>query len=149
MKYELAFKPRVRKDLKALSSENAARVLKKIQAMSNALLATLNISPMPRQNIAYASAITASSSRLKATLSSSIVSFTGARPTVNLMIKLHPEVLKKNGINEFVILPYDEFVALQNLLEDAQDLADLREAVRLEGNAPSISLEELKADLGL
>jgi hypothetical protein len=113
------------------------------------LLATLNISPMPLRNIGYASAITASSSKLKATLSSSIVSFTGARPTVNLMIKLHPEVLKKNGVSEFVILPYDEFVALQNLLDDAQDLADLREAVRLEGNAPSISLEELKADLGL
>jgi hypothetical protein len=65
------------------------------------------------------------------------------------MIKLHPEVLKKNGVNEFVILPYDEFVALRKLLEDAQDLADLREAVRAEGNAPTISLEELKAELGV
>lgn len=64
------------------------------------------------------------------------------------MIKLHPEVLKKNGVNEFVILPYDEFVALQKLLADAQDLTDLREAVRLEGGAPTISLEELKAELG-
>ena len=65
------------------------------------------------------------------------------------MIELHPEVLKKNGVNEFVILPYDEFVALQRLLAGAQDLADLREAVRAEGTAPSISLEELKADLGV
>jgi hypothetical protein len=65
------------------------------------------------------------------------------------MIELHPEVLKKNGVNEFVILPYEEFVALQKLLEDAQDLADLREAVREEGDAPSISLEEMKADLGI
>jgi hypothetical protein len=65
------------------------------------------------------------------------------------MIKLHPEVLKKNGVNEFVILPYDEFVALQKFLEDAQDLADLREAVRTERDTPSISLEGLKADLAL
>ena len=65
------------------------------------------------------------------------------------MIELHPEVLKKNGVNEFVILPYDEFVALQKLLADAQDLAELREAVRAEGSAPSISLEKLKADLGV
>ena len=64
------------------------------------------------------------------------------------MIKLHPEVLKKNGVNEFVILPYDEFVALQKLLADAQDLTDLREAVRVEGGAPTISLEELKTELG-
>jgi hypothetical protein len=65
------------------------------------------------------------------------------------MIKLHPEVLKKNGVNEFVILPYDEFVALQELLAGAQDLTDLREAIRVEGGAPTISLEELKADLGV
>jgi hypothetical protein len=64
------------------------------------------------------------------------------------MIKLHPEVLKKNGVNEFVILPYDEFVALQQLLADAQDLVDLREAVSAEKNAPTISLEELKTELG-
>jgi hypothetical protein len=65
------------------------------------------------------------------------------------MIELHPEVLKKNGVSEFVILPYHEFVALQSLLADAQDLADLRAAVKSEKGAPTISLEELKADLGI
>ncbi len=65
------------------------------------------------------------------------------------MIELHPEVLKKNGVSEFVILPYDEFVALQRLLADAQDLTDLREAVSTEGNAPTISLEALKTELGV
>ena len=64
-------------------------------------------------------------------------------------MKLHPEVLKKNGVNEFVILPYDEFVALQQLLADAQDLGDLREAVAAEKDAPPISLEELKTELGI
>ena len=64
-------------------------------------------------------------------------------------MKLHPEVLKKNGVNEFVILPYDEFVALQQLLADAQDLVDLREAVAAEKDAPTISLEELKTELGI
>ena len=64
-------------------------------------------------------------------------------------MKLHPEVLKKNGVNEFVILPYDEFVALQQLLVDAQDLIDLRKAVAAERDAPTISLEELKTELGV
>jgi hypothetical protein len=63
------------------------------------------------------------------------------------MIELHPEVLKKNGVSEFVILPYNEFVALQKLLVDAQDLVDLREAIRVEADAPTISLEERKASL--
>ena len=65
------------------------------------------------------------------------------------MIELHPEVLKKNGKSEFVILPYEEFLLIQERLADAEDLADLREAMRCEGDAPTISLEALKADLGL
>lgn len=78
-----------------------------------------------------------------------IVLFIAARLIVSPMIKLHPEVLKKNGVNEFVILPYDEFVALQQLLADAQDLVDLRAAVAEEKNAATISLEELKTELGV
>jgi len=31
------------------------------------------------------------------------------------MIMLHPEFLKKEGRKEFVVLPYEEFVALQEL----------------------------------
>ncbi|MGI8603264.1 MAG: type II toxin-antitoxin system Phd/YefM family antitoxin [Verrucomicrobiales bacterium] len=65
------------------------------------------------------------------------------------MIELHPEILKKNGKCEFVVLPYEEFIALQELLADAQDLTDLREAVKEEGDAPSASLDELKSELGL
>ncbi len=65
------------------------------------------------------------------------------------MIELHPELLKKNGRNEFVILPYEEFVVLQQILADAQDLADLREAVEAEGGAPTISLSAMKSELSL
>ncbi len=65
------------------------------------------------------------------------------------MIELHPEILKKNGKKEFVVLPYEEFLLLQERLEDAEDLADLRDAVRAEGDGPTISLEELKVRLGV
>lgn len=34
MKYTLAFKPRARKDLKALASENSGRILEKIEALA-------------------------------------------------------------------------------------------------------------------
>lgn len=63
------------------------------------------------------------------------------------MIELHPEILKKNGKNEFVILPYEEFLLVQERLADAEDLMDLREAVRMEGDAPTISLEQMKRGL--
>jgi hypothetical protein len=36
------------------------------------------------------------------------------------MIELHPEILRKDGQSEFVVFPYDEFVKLQELLEDSE-----------------------------
>lgn len=64
-------------------------------------------------------------------------------------LALHPEFLVKNGKREFVVLPYEEFEALQELLADAQDLIDLREAREAEGDAPTVSLEEVKRQLSL
>ncbi|MBI4666459.1 MAG: type II toxin-antitoxin system Phd/YefM family antitoxin [Nitrospinae bacterium] len=63
------------------------------------------------------------------------------------MIELHPEVLTKNGRKEFVVLPYEEFVALQQLLEDMEDLRDLRTAKTEDTGKPDISLEDAKKEL--
>ncbi len=63
-------------------------------------------------------------------------------------LALHPEFLVKNGKREFVVLPYEEFEALQEVLADAQDLIDLRAAKEEEGDAPTLSLEEVKRQLG-
>lgn len=65
------------------------------------------------------------------------------------MIDLHPEILRKNGQNEFVVLPYDEFVKLQEMLEDYEDLLDLRSAKRDDSDAPSIPLVEVKREFGV
>jgi PHD/YefM family antitoxin component YafN of YafNO toxin-antitoxin module len=64
-------------------------------------------------------------------------------------LELHPEFLTKNGKKEFVVLPYEEFEALQEVLLEAQDLVELRAAKTSEGNEPTISLEEAKKQLGL
>ncbi|MFB2880413.1 type II toxin-antitoxin system Phd/YefM family antitoxin [Floridanema aerugineum] len=66
-----------------------------------------------------------------------------------MMIELHPEYLSKNGKKEFVVLPYEEFQALQELLEDLEDLIDLRNAKQEDADKPSISLTEVKKQLGL
>ena len=65
------------------------------------------------------------------------------------MIELHPQILENNGKRQFAVLPYDEFIALQEILADAQDLLDLREANKAEGQAETMSLEGVKALLGL
>ena len=65
------------------------------------------------------------------------------------MIELHPVFLTKDGKKEFAVLPYEEFVALQEVLADAADLIDLREAKAQESSAASIPLIEVKDLLGL
>ena len=65
------------------------------------------------------------------------------------MLTLHPEILSKNGKKQFAVLPYEEFVALQRQLDDAQDLLELRKAKRAEGKKKSIPLKEAKQALGL
>jgi hypothetical protein len=64
-------------------------------------------------------------------------------------ITLHPEILSKNGKKEFVVLPYEEFLALQELLDDVEDLLELRAAKQEGGSEPSLSLADAKKELGL
>jgi hypothetical protein len=61
--------------------------------------------------------------------------------------ELHPETLSKDGRKEFAILPYEEFVALQEWLADVEDLLDLRTAKDAEHDAPTISLAEVERRL--
>ena len=68
---------------------------------------------------------------------------------VNRMIELHPEFITKNGKKEFAILPYEEFVKIQELLTDLEDLQDLRNAKKEEKHIPSIPLNEVKQMLNL
>jgi PHD/YefM family antitoxin component YafN of YafNO toxin-antitoxin module len=58
--------------------------------------------------------------------------------------ELHPEILTKDGKKEFAVLPYEEFVALQEWLEDLEDLVALRAAKESEHSAPTTPLSELE-----
>lgn len=66
-------------------------------------------------------------------------------------INLHAQILKKNGKEEFVILPYDEFLALKDILEDAEDLLALEDAKREAGDEKPLPFEiieqEFEADI--
>ena len=83
----------------------------------------------------------------------SIASCTEKMPTnkrpEEIMLKLHPEVLVKNGKKEFVVLPYEEFLAMQERLADAEDLLELRKTKQSERKKRSIPLAEVKRELGL
>lgn len=62
---------------------------------------------------------------------------------------LHPEYITRGGKKEYAVLPYEEFLALQEEIEQAEDILALREARQENGNAPGISMGEMKNRLGL
>jgi hypothetical protein len=62
---------------------------------------------------------------------------------------LHPEYITRGGKKEYAVLPYEEFLALQEEIEQAEDILALREARQENGNAPGISMSEMKNRLGL
>lgn len=65
------------------------------------------------------------------------------------MLELPPEFLKKDGQNAFVVLPYEEFVEIQDRLVDAEDLLELRRAkAENQGEVP-VPLEEVRRRFGL
>ena len=65
------------------------------------------------------------------------------------MIKLHPEILKRDGKEQFVVLPYEEFLAIQELLEDMEDLRLIEEAKANDSGEPGIPLDEVRKKLNL
>jgi len=65
------------------------------------------------------------------------------------MITLHPNILEQNGKKQFAVIPYKEFLKIQEELSDYEDLKDLRQAKEAEKNAPTVSLEDAKKELGI
>jgi hypothetical protein len=47
------------------------------------------------------------------------------------------------------VLPYEEFLALQEKLADVEDVLELRKAKRAEGKKKSLPLADVKRKLGL
>ena len=57
------------------------------------------------------------------------------------------QIIRKNGEKEFAVLPYADFLKIQEDLEDYEDLRRLREAKELEKKAPTVKLSDLKRSL--
>ena len=57
--------------------------------------------------------------------------------------------MEKNGNKQFVVLPYEEFMKIQEELADYEDIRLLREAKHKEGDAPTIDIEDVKKQLNI
>ena len=64
------------------------------------------------------------------------------------MVTIHPNILERDGKKAFVILSYEEFVSMEEELQDYEDLKALRAAKAEEADAPTSPLSEVKKDLG-
>ncbi len=62
---------------------------------------------------------------------------------------LHPQIIEKEGKKEFVILPYEEFIAIKEELENYEDLKDLRDAKENSKHGENIPLSKVINDLDL
>jgi PHD/YefM family antitoxin component YafN of YafNO toxin-antitoxin module len=60
---------------------------------------------------------------------------------------IHPQIIEKDGRREFVVLPYEEFLRLQEELEDYHDLLRLRQEKDLGASDCSKPLDQVVAEL--
>ncbi len=58
-------------------------------------------------------------------------------------IALHPEILRRDGLPQFAVLPYEEYVALRSRLEDLEDVLEIRRARQEEVAEPRVALEDV------
>ncbi|MBC2596415.1 type II toxin-antitoxin system Phd/YefM family antitoxin [Ruficoccus amylovorans] len=62
-------------------------------------------------------------------------------------MSIHPQIIEKEGKKEFVVLPYEEFLKIQEALNDFQDLQDLRAAKAEAEASPATPLHAIRDDL--
>ena len=66
------------------------------------------------------------------------------------MLTLHPNILENtNGIKEFAILPFKEFIKIQKELQAYEYLKDLRDAKKKEEKIIGYSFENAKKELNI
>lgn len=69
----------------------------------------------------------------------------------DLDTEFHPEILRRDGKEQFAILPWEDYLRLRELLEDARDVLLIEEAKREESASgePRVSHDEVMRELGI
>ena len=60
------------------------------------------------------------------------------------MATLKAQIIKKAGKKEYAVIPYEEFLKLQEALDDYENLRCLRAAKAAERDSPTIEIKEVK-----
>ncbi len=62
---------------------------------------------------------------------------------------IHPQIIEKDGKKEFVVLPYEEFLQIEEALEDFEDLKALRKENEESKDQPTTPLDKVAKELDL
>lgn len=62
-------------------------------------------------------------------------------------MSIHPQIIEKEGRKEFVVLPYEEFLMIQEVLEDYEDLQTLRAEKAETASEPARSLDSILQEI--
>ena len=62
-------------------------------------------------------------------------------------MSIHPQIIEKDGRKEFVVLPYEEFLRIQEALEDLEDIRVLREERVSAASEATRSLDDVLAEI--
>ena len=62
-------------------------------------------------------------------------------------MSIHPQIIEKDGKKEFVILSYDEFLWVQEALEDYEDLRTLRDEKAAAAEDTTRALDEVLKEI--
>ena len=65
------------------------------------------------------------------------------------MLDLKPKFLERDGKKSFVVLTYEEYLAIEEALQDAGDLQCLKEARAEEWDAPTPPLDSVRKTLSI
>jgi PHD/YefM family antitoxin component YafN of YafNO toxin-antitoxin module len=63
------------------------------------------------------------------------------------LTKLNPQILKRDGKPSFVVLTYEEFLALSEELADLRDSRAIRDAAKADAGKKRLSLEQTRTAL--
>jgi len=64
-------------------------------------------------------------------------------------MKIHTQIIEKEGKKEFVVIPIKEFKIIEEMVEDYEDLRDLREAKESSKGEKAIPLKKVIKSLKL
>ena len=62
-------------------------------------------------------------------------------------MKLDLQFITNHGKKEFVVLPYDQFIQMSEIIEDYEDIMDLRLAKEASKNDIGITIQELNKEI--